>query len=280
MLPAEIAPADFCALSDAFTAMVLALRGSPNTGFGTGLGIATPIGDDYGLSKAARLYEQAILGLHHFPTQARMAPNAHRLTTKTGDLVSALLREQLRDLSNATSSVSIPNAKKFQHIVDYVTFFNTGSGGPWNALVSSVFASAYEEFFRTVKFGPMNVYGPAIEIMAQVSLGGAILSVESVDPTVSAGVEIEANIAGYAGVPGIVTVIGSARTEFGGIVKDTRQWSASVTGDGAFVMVPDVPGDLCLDIRQITLPLGCTAGTATIAGLLPVRLRNGNSGSN
>jgi hypothetical protein len=273
-LPPALSLPDFCAASDGLTEIIRSLRGSAETGIGAGAGLSVPIKDDWGYSRAVREYEQLLMDVRHFPTTSRLQPNVHRKTLRGGkQFVLDHVYELIQDLSNVCAATALPVQTKHSGFVGYATHFNTGAGGPYNALISRDLADIFEFHYKSTKVGPSNVYSPGIDVMASRTPGNEIVSAAFVDSGRYAGVQIRVRVEGYSGTPGVVTVVGTGRMAHGGIAPDTRAWSGRIDGDGDFDMVPDEDGDLCLAVRSIGLPADMKAGTITVQGLLPERLR-------
>jgi hypothetical protein len=274
MLPPELSVEAFCSVCDQLTNIIRSLKGTPESGFGAGVGLTVPIEQDYGFSRAVREYEQMLMSLGHYPTSGRLMQNAHAKTVRGGDqLILDHLFDLLRDLSNVCASTKLPTSTRHSNIAGFATYYNTWAGGPYNALVSRELADIFELWYKSTSFEPHNVYCPSILNMGSRVVGRDVIPVTFVDPKRYAGVEIQANIEGYQGGPGTLTVVGAGRMAHGGVANDERVWSSKVDGDGNVDLLPDVLGDLCLAVRAIGLPAAMTAGAVVIKGLLPARLR-------
>jgi hypothetical protein len=266
--PPDLTLDDFCAISDALTHVIRELLAV------AGGGVSVPIEQDFGYSRAVRQYEARLLAIPHYPTTSRLLQKAHGKTMRLGlQWVLDHTYDLIQDLSNVCAATELPVSTRHSNIVGYATHFNTGAGGPYRALLSRELADVFELLYRGTNIDPSNIYAPAIENMASRTVGSAAVIGEFIDSTRYAGAPIIARVQGYTGGPGMLTVIGSGRMAHGGVASDARVWSVQVGSSGEFELLPDVDGDLCLAVRDIGLPAPMTAGTVTIEGLLPERLR-------
>jgi hypothetical protein len=157
----------------------------------------------------------------------------------------------------------------------FATYYNTGDGGPWNALLSP--------HFRTLMYlvlgaypSAHNVYAPTATLATRAiasSALGALTDGAAIDETKYAGAaRLQAVITNLAFASGVtetgITVTGRVRKE-DGTFADGRTFTGDITANATIYLTPTVTGDLMLDITDVQFDGGVTAITAQLNAAPP-----------
>lgn len=158
----------------------------------------------------------------------------------------------------------------------FAAYYNTGAGGPYKCLLSSDFAALYK-MLAGINLRPEDIAAPPGLTLghATVSGTGGPAPGDTVDTAACAGCAAPAAVLlrsdftpSRAAGAGRLTITGTARDRAGAIQME-REFTASVTGDGAFPLVPSEDGDLLLLVEEITLPTNMAAGGLTVYSTAP-----------
>lgn len=262
-----VTPTYLIALTDKWAALLIACQGSIGTEFGMGDATQTVITSDWGVSRKARDAQALIYATGDPAWINRMQPANSQIMNFTGwqTLIQVMLRTAVYNLGVSCQASGLTGVSNLD---TYLSYYNTGAGGPWGCLVAPGFATIALVAYG-ITLSVTNIYAPSIPTMATFVVSGSVFTAgTSVVTTIYAGEgQCEVIMTGITG-SGIVTVTGTARTASGTIVTG-RTWTATVTANGTFALTPTLTGDLLCSVSGVSVAAGITAGTLVVTGLIP-----------
>ena len=280
----------FVAFIDKMTAASLAAIGTSGSGYGDG-DRSLAQSADYGVSRKVRDALSIQLGWGDYDINNAMSRSVHDmqnsanyqtdLRTRFGPALSAL------STACAAAGLAFPSAAKVSTIQDFATYFNTSTGGPFNALLPPDFGTLYaygQGLSNTDPPAagnlplPTNVYSPVIPTMFTYAVTGAGTGTPTagtaVDTTKYAGAAVStATMTGFAGASDTVTVTGTALTAAGASTAG-RTFTVAIGANGKYDLVPTVTGDILQSVSAVAAGNNITGGTIVIAGDLPYYISN------
>ena len=228
---------------------------------------------DWGFSAYARLIEQKIYSYNNYALTTTLLPNIHDLQNYAPyeKIVMVAFKNSILGLKQACYNAGIALTLPLTDINSFATYYNTGSGGPYNALVSPDFALAYFNLLgRTIS--PSNVYAPVITNLGTWNAATSVFtSGMRVDGTRFAGTAV-LNVSlpggGSSGTTGTVSIPVTGLNAQGVLVNDT--WFANIN---ASLLTATLSGSSVKTVQAISggwsLPGWLTTGTLKVSGGFP-----------
>lgn len=272
-----LSTANFNALLDKATAIYLAAKGASDANSATlgtsGNGIGDTSSTAWGAYGKASGLETLVLALADYDQLQPLLTPTHNILSVTGwqNYVRTLFSSWITGMETTCSRASSVDAS-ITGINTYATYYNTGAGGAFNALMCPDFRDIYYYTHNNTYPTAKNVYAPPGTSIGSYNVATLVLSGNStVDTTKYAGhARITMTVASSAGTySGTVVIAVSGYNSAGTLTTDT--WtSPTITGNGSVTITA---GSTVKVVTQITavnsVPAGMTAGTLTFTGLAP-----------
>lgn len=262
---AAIAVADIVEIADKLTAYWVAALGTD----GSGYGLRTSGASGGAWAKADDIVDlvialgdiDQIVSLADPAKTLRNATDAFSVIGRLAEVfINALDTEALR--SAGVASISSVNT-----LDTFLTYYNTGSGGPWNALMAPD--------FRNIFYAAKRGYPTATNVYLEVLQGSTytnglrkLVVTGAGTGTQTAGYDIDSDdyaggfgqviMSGITG-SGVVTVTGTWRKTDGTVAEGAG--TATVSGNNTFVLTPPFTNALLLTVTNIAAANGITSGT-------------------
>lgn len=277
-----LAVSDIIAATDKIAAAYIAELGTYASGLGEGDGTLI-LASDWGVSRKLRELQLLVaaycfvLNNQTCGNPVQNAINVSGITNISKGKFLFILMAYNNAAAISGNALALPT---IQNLPTYLTYYNTGAGGPYTCLVAPEFSTLWNLCFGTIPgqpagVGALNVYSPLIATMATQVVGGAFTPGTNVDTTQYAGAgQIEASITGAtwsSGSSGTVTITANA-IDASGAAQTGRTFSgtlSTVAGSGSVVLTPAIAGDLATAITAVTTPGTLTAGTIVVSSLYP-----------
>jgi hypothetical protein len=268
-----LSSANFVSYTDKLAAAMLTCvpqlgvaTGSTTPGFGDS-GIVKGNASDYGMLRKLRDLEDLLLTgspadsntVNAMLSSIRNAPNVVPLQKQ----LPATLGGILSALSNACNAAGLTGVT---NINTFASYYNTGAGAPWNALVCPDFNTLFYYCNNNTNLTNTNVYFEVLQGatytngLAKLVVSGAVFTDGvAINNTKYAGGFGQVTVSGFAGTSDTVTVTGSWRKTDG--TTATGNGTATVAGNGTVTLTPPFANALLLDVTAITAGANITAGT-------------------
>lgn len=258
-------------ITDLIAGAYAALLGTSGSGFGAGDG-------SFGWSAGLTATLAAISGTGDFPLMLKIGQPLNTAAGKSAAafIAGATLHNWYLAMNSQATSEGFTGVSDLKSLASY---YNTGAGGPWSALLSPVFDDVYAAVATptsgTASLGPLNLYAPVITNMGSRTVGGSFAAGTAVDASSFAGAaaaRLHFTGGAWSGADA-VTVTGIARTGLGATVTGATFTTGDIEvfGTGSVLLSPTVAGEILLSVTDITLPAAMTAGTATVSCDIPTR---------
>jgi len=278
-----LSAANAVAQTDKLTAFFLALLGTSGSGLGLGTSGANGTGlpaSTGGAFQKVKDLQTLIIGIND-PIQiaSLMGPSNTLLTNvdalqATNQIAQGYI-SALDILARAAALVGVTDLNS------YLSYYNTGSGGPWNCLCApdfvnlyfackSAFPSAPNAYFEVLQGAAWqgttftNALGKFIVSGAGA---GAFTAGFAIDSTHFAGGFGQLNVSGLTG-SGVVTVTGNWRNP-DGTTQTATNGTATIAGNGVTVLTPPSANALLYAVTNIAIAAGITAGTLYVEAKRP-----------
>jgi len=229
---------------------------------------------DWGMSKASRNLENLIVGvgatagLSDFGLVNAQAANADKLAATAAHkaLLLAIASPNVYNLNTACGLNSPPAG--VVDIESFAKYNNTGAGGPYLALLPPDWVLLYNAIFSVFP-GAYNVYPPQITNMASKVVGGSYTQGPNVDTVKFAGfTRLQITMTGITGSGNVTATVNGLDANGVAQTGDTVTFTG-VNANAAFAGTLGATVKAVTAITAITFPGGISAGTGTIAGLIP-----------
>ncbi len=263
-----------------------ALTGSSISGHGVGLKCENP-NESWGAAKVASDFQEYLLYAHDYSLLETLGPPAKGLVVQTsGNKLSKLL---LYGVYAALETTCLKAGYK-KGIQEALAYFNTGDGGPYNALISEDFKYLANVLFPGTKYVANWIFAPEL-MLASMTASSDFTVHDSIDANSYAGAAISTAIVSNSKLSNDGTckliVSGLSRIAGGDIVpnrkfivdicsdasvtnrKNGKFTTPTIVSDGEYKLEPTVEGDLLLEVTDIRLPSRMSQGTVDIYGKPP-----------
>ncbi len=261
-------------------------------GVGTsGSGFGVPANDQvFGFMDGLLKAKTRIASLGDLDIATALGPGIQR-STKLADGPSVLASIWMPFLAGLQSHLISAGLAGVSSFDTFLSYYNTGGGGTWTALVSGRTRRLYELWLGTgLALSATNFYADVYKAGTNVDgtsapnglMAGTIGAPGSI--SISSGVTIDSakyaggfpqlNSTGIAG-SGIVTVTGTARDPATGAVVAAATWVATVSAGASTVALapggssPAPANSLILAGSTMTVAVGLTAGSITLEAAMP-----------
>jgi hypothetical protein len=255
--------ARFVEITDKLTAAWIASYGDPATGYGLGGPETLAKADDWGFSRLVRDLEAILLAYAEYDYVAAITA-AHAAWQIAGaashiNSVLSLFQSTLNTLCVGAGITGVSSVDTF------ATYYNTGAGGPWNALCAPSFRDVYYALagenptaancYYEVLHGADHLHG-----LRSLVVGGTQTAGTSIDSASYAGGFGQISWVDGIG-SGTVTVTGVWRKP-DGTIQSGANGTATMTGaSGTAVLTPPTANALLVVATSISAAAGITGGT-------------------
>lgn len=249
-----------------------ALRGDSEQGFGCGhanlpLPENTKGDADYGLSLACRRVTQLIMETHDIGLIASTVVNAPRQFQTVANL-AGMCAGTFSNLVTSISHQCRVAGTVVSGLETFAAYYNAGPGGPWNCLLSPLFAELFVLLFPS---SPL----PASSVMPEPGSLALAASGKSIVITPRSAAH-----AGYEEVSAIstgavysekgsrtLTVTGTSLGA-GGIGGSNSVWTVELPEDAvSATLTPVITGNRLVSVISVSLPTGMISGSVQVSGI-------------
>jgi len=279
-MPVTIDAADTCELLDYVVSSYLRGLGTLASGLGVG-----PAGGNFGaVQDLANVssYLQTMAATYLAPVSA-LSPSVIQIgnTMDAARIMAAQWAPFLTALQNHVNAGGITGVLSLDQ---FLTYYNVGAGGPWNALLNPNWSPLYIKWSgQTQGPSPCNMYFEVLQgstypdALAEFTITGAgagsLTNGFAIDGTTYAGGFGYVNASGITG-SGLVTVTGDSFAYASQTVQTGITWTATVGANGEVALAPGGSNpagthDLILSVTGITIAAGLSAGTLYIEAHRP-----------
>ena len=264
-------------ITDIMGASFNSLKGDADVGTGSGHG-ELPLPEDaaggpcdHGVSLAARRIQDAILKTHDFYAIKALLFDSPGHLSK-GKNLGAIAGAQFFHFAASVSQQCRIQGTRIQGVGDYSKWHNTGAGGPFNCVLSPLFAELFSLLWPSLPIPPECILSPSKENIASRTVGQPVSLAPGIDPNVSCGYgSVSATFTGAVWSKGgamVLTLKGLARLPSGELAGN-EVFAVSIPAQpaGTIMLAPNTPGARLLSVQEVSPPSGMTSGTVVISGL-------------
>lgn len=262
-----VSAATILALTDKYAAYWNCFLGTD----GSGLGLGTAGGTARAKSKVSGSggLESIILGTNDIVQINFVGANLALLDNQTDavNAISSYLTQPFADLDKLCRAAGLTGVTDLN---SFLTYYNTGSGGPWACLVAPDFRVVYDAVKKS-NLAVQNAYYEVLNgasfdgntftnALRKLVVSGAVQTAGfSIDSTQYAGGFGQVTTSGFTGSSDTVSVAGTWRKVDG--TTATGNATATVAGNGTVVLTPPFTNALLLSVSSISVGAGITGGT-------------------
>jgi hypothetical protein len=228
------------------------------------------IGSDWGVSKNVRNQIASALAFQSVDFLSYIsALNSTATRIDAASYVAGVLQPEYNALVSLCASSGISGVSSLD---TYCSYYNTGAGGPWSALLSPDFRTLYGILNVGSYPSPWNVYFEVLQGttytngLRKLVVGGSQTAGQDIDPNKYAGGFGQVKWTGVTG-SGSASVTGTWRKTDGS--TQTGDGAAAIAGaSGTAVLTPPFPNALLLSVTNISVT-GLSAGTIYVEAKRP-----------
>lgn len=244
---------------------------------GCGSGDASvSVGSDWGASKSVRqLLDNVVIPWADADVLIALLPSVKDLQTRASwQYAGRFLYQPVLQALNMVAAQS--GLSGVSNIDTFATYYNTGPGGPFNALLNPFFRELHYICLGNYPL-PKNLYAPQITNMGQRTISGgtpgSFTAGSTVDTSKYAGVaRIQAVVSGWSGSSGTLSVPVSGFDASGAPGMDW--YTGTISGNGTVVLTPGSTVKVITSVDGVTFPGGMVNGTVVIGGIQPAGRSN------